>query len=87
MGTSKRDKAVRRAAMYEASVRRHLSAGDHRAAVHEAMRWLLEEAAKVRRQRVQDSAALDAALAEQLMKLAVSVPSFTAPKEVRRVAS
>lgn len=87
MGSSKRDKTTRRAAMHEAAVRRLVAKGDHQAALHEAMGWLLGEASKVRRQRPTDSAALDAALAEQLMKLAVSVPSFTVSGEVRRGAS
>ena len=87
MGTSRRDKTARRAALYEASVRRKQAEDDHRAALHEAMRWLLQEAAKVRRNRPRGVAdSLDAALAEQVMKLAASVPSYGL-KETHRVSS
>jgi DNA repair ATPase RecN len=87
MATGKRDKATRRAAAYEATIRELQAAGDYRGALHKAWEWLSEESAKVRRQRPQVSAALDAAVAEQLMKLAVSVPSFTVGEEGRRGAS
>lgn len=75
MATGKRAKAARRGAVYEASIRRMQAAGDHKGAVDEAKRWLSEELAKVRRQRPDRAAAIDAAVTAELMELAARVPS------------
>ncbi|GAA3957381.1 hypothetical protein GCM10023085_44870 [Actinomadura viridis] len=76
MPASLRDKAANRASLYRRSIAEKQAAGDFKGALHEANRWLLEELAKVRRQRPHEAAAVDAELTEKLAQLAEAVPFF-----------
>ena len=76
MPASLRGKAGRRAGLYRDAITRKQAAGDFKGALHEANRWLLEELAKVRRQRPHEANGVDAAVTEKLAALAESVPFF-----------
>jgi hypothetical protein len=81
MGSSLRDKAANRAGLYRDQIAVKQAEGDFKGALHEANRWLLEELAKVRRQRPHDAAAVDANVTAQLAKLAEAIPFYKPAKK------
>lgn len=76
MAVSLRDKAARRAGLYQQMIAAKQTAGDFKAGVHEANRWLLEELAKVRKQRPADADAVDAEVTRRLADLAAAIPGY-----------
>jgi hypothetical protein len=87
MATGKRTKATRRAVHYEATIRQLQASGDYRAALHKSWEWLSEEAAKVRRQRPLEAAAVDAEVTAKLTALAAHIPSYRPAGRVDHGAS
>lgn len=76
MSGSLRDKAANRASLYRTAIAAKQAEGDFKGALHEANRWLLEEQAKVRRQRPHHANAVDAAVTAKIAALAEQVPFF-----------
>ncbi len=76
MGSSLRDKAANRARLYRDQIVVKQAEGDHKGALYEANRWLLEELQKVRRQRPHDAAAVDANVTKKLAELAEQIPFY-----------
>lgn len=76
MAVSLRDKAANRAALYRREIETKQAEGDYRGARRSAQDWLLEELAKVRRQRPHHADAIDAEVTANLAKLAEQIPFY-----------
>lgn len=76
MPASLRDKAAGRAVSYRERITAAQAAGDYRQGADLAIQWLRGELAKVRRQRPQDAAAIDAELTQKLSDLAEAIPFY-----------
>lgn len=87
MATRKPRRPARRAQLYEVVIRDKQADGDYRGGLHEAVGWLLQEAAKVRRNRPADANAVDAAVTAKVAELAASIPDYKPSRGGRRVAS
>ena len=74
MAASRVSKAARRAALVQAAIRDALAAGSSQKALHEAVRALLGELAKMRHYRPADGHLTDAEVAASLARLAADLP-------------
>lgn len=78
------DKAASRATQYRREIASLQSAGRHRDALYEAIRWLRSEAAHTDRHRPREAEELYRQLTTQIETLAAAIPAFRAARPERR---